>query len=247
MAGIKWVLASDIDGTLVGRGGESELARFLSDHGEIGMVYLTGRTRATAETLLRGHGFPEPLALATDIGADVYWGPALTVDESWAFQQRRDWSPRRILRTLDEVDGVQYQVRCSYWRIAFGVRDLNALARARTRLVQDGILCRTLWDEEQKRLDVLPRGALKGRALKHILNRLGIRPQQCFVAGDAENDGDLLSGRYRGVVVANGTITLKENLPPEIMRSPFEGALGVLDGLRHFLDGPALLEREHVG
>ena len=247
MAGIKWVLASDIDGTLVGHGGEAELVRFLKDHPEIGVVYLTGRTRANAELLLNAHGFPEPLALATDIGADVYWGPSLNVDDAWAFQQRRDWSPRRIMRVLEGVDGVSFKARCSYWRLAFTVADACALSEARTRLVQEAVVCRTLFDDEQKRLDVVPRGALKGRALKHILNRLNIRPQQCFVAGDAENDGDLLGGRYRGVVVANGTVPFKEQLPPEIIRSPYEGARGVLDGLCRFLDEPALLEREYAG
>ncbi len=247
MAGIKWVLASDIDGTLVGHGGEGELAQFLADHGEIGVVYLTGRTRANATSLIQSYGFPEPLALATDIGADVFWGPDLQADEAWAFQQRREWAPRRIMRALETVDGVSYQGRSSHWRIAYGVRDYPALSAARTRLVQEGLACRTLWDEEESRLDVVPRGALKGRALKHILARLNLRTQQCFVAGDAENDGDLFQGRWRGVLVANGSIDLKEHLPAVIWRSPFEGAYGVLDGLRQFLEEPIMMEREYVG
>lgn len=248
MAGIKWVLASDIDGTLVGHGGEAELIEFLSQHPDVGVVYLTGRTRANAEALIRRHGFPDPLALATDIGADVFWGPEMRLDEAWAFQQRRDWSPRRVVRALDGLDGIAFQSRSSHWRLAFEVRDYAALTRARTWLVQDGVVCRTLWDEEQRRMDVVPRGALKGRALKHILSRLNIRAQQCFVAGDAENDGDLLAGRYRGVLVANGSIHLREHLPPVILRSPFEGAYGVLDGLRQFIDGPAaMLETEYAG
>lgn len=247
MAKVRWVLASDIDGTLVGHGGESVLVQFLHSHPEIGVVYLTGRTRTNAELLLAQHGFPAPLALATDIGADVYWGPSLTMDESWAFQQRRDWSPSRIMCTLEGVPGISFQARSSYWRMAFKAREVASVTVARTRLVQAGIMCRTLWDDEQHRLDVVPRGALKGRALKHILTRLSIRPQQCFVAGDAENDGDLLSGRYRGVLVANGSLPLKERLPDEIMRSSYEGALGVLDGLVQFVRQTQAMEREYAG
>lgn len=247
MAGIKWVLASDIDGTLVGHGGERELVAFLSQHREVGVVYLTGRTRANAQALLKRHDFPAPLALATNVGADIYWGASLTADEGWAFQQRRDWSPRRVIQALEGVEGVCYQARSSYWRIAFSAGDAQAVARARAELVHAGIACRSLWDDHQGRLDVIPRGALKGRALKHILNRLNIRPQQCFVAGDAENDGDLLGGRYRGVVVANGTLAQQDRLPPEIVRSPFEGAYGVLDGLKQFLSQSTLMAREYVG
>ena len=247
MAGIKWVLASDIDGTLVGRGGEAALVHFLEAHPEIGVVYLTGRTRANAEILLNSYQFPRPLALATDIGADIFWGPSLRVDDGWAFQQRREWSPRRLMRALEEVDGIFFQARCSYWRIAYGVRDLDALAAARAQVVRQGIPCRTLWDEDQRRMDVVPRNALKGKALKHVLARLSIRPQQCFVAGDGENDCDILSGRYQGVVVANGVLPFKEHLPPQIFRSPLEGAQGVLDGLRRFLDEPGVLEAEFAG
>ncbi len=244
MAGIKWVLASDIDGTLVGRGGERELADYLAEHPEIGVVYLTGRTRANAVAMVRRHGFPEPLALATDIGADVYWGPDLRGDESWAFQQRRDWSPRRVMRTLDGMAGVAYLGRSSHWRLAYRVESYTALSEARTRLVRAGLMHRTLWNDEEQRLDIVPRGAFKGRALKYILNRLHMRAQQCFVAGDAENDVDLMEGRYRGVLVANGTLAVKESLPPVILRSRYEGALGVLEGLRQFLDEPVALVRE---
>ncbi|NMP22965.1 HAD family hydrolase [Sulfobacillus harzensis] len=248
MAGIKWVLASDIDGTLIGCGGEAELAAFLHARPEIGVIYLTGRTRANAETMLKRHGFPEPLALATDIGADVYWGPDLRVDESWAFQQRRDWSPRRVMRTLDEVSGVEYLGRSSHWRLAYRVDSYQALGEARTRLVRAGVMHRTLWNDEERRLDIVPRGAFKGRALKYILGRLNLRAQQCFVAGDAENDVDLMEGRYRGVLVANGTLEIKESLPPVIVRARYEGALGVLEGLRQFLDEPLMPEEsENAG
>ncbi len=247
MAKISWVLASDIDGTLVGHGGEPDLVRFLRDRPQIGLVYLTGRTRPNAEVLLDSHGFPQPLALATDLGADVYWGPSLSLDEAWAFQQRRDWSPRQVVHALDAVDGVNYQSRCSYWRLAFYARDLTAVGEARAHLVQQGIVCRTLFDEDAHRLDVVPRSALKGRALKYILNQLHIRAQQCFVAGDAENDGDLLSGRYHGVVVANGSRSFKEKLPDTIMRSGYPGAQGVLDGLSRFVKQSDWVSREHAG
>lgn len=245
MAGIKWILASDIDGTLVGHGGETLLATFLAEHPEVGVVYLTGRTRANAEPLIRHYRYPLPLALATDIGSDVYWGPEFSIDERWAFEQRRSWSPGRVMRLLQGVDGVFYRARSSHWRIVFDVNDVEALGRARSLLAKEGVACRTLWDGENQRMDIVPRGALKGQALKHILTRLNMRSQQCFVAGDAENDGDLFEGRYRGVLVANGSLK-RDFLSPAILRSPYPGALGVLHGLRQFLQ-EGEMEREFAG
>lgn len=248
MAAIKWVLATDIDGTLVGHGGERELAHFLSHHPEIGVVYLTGRTRANAEPMIRHHGYPEPVALATDIGADIHWGTDLKIDETWAFEQRREWSPRRAQQLMEKIDGLQFLGRSSHWRLAFLADSDEVLARARTRLVQEGVPARTLWDAQERRIDVVPRGAFKGRALKYILSGLNVRAQQCFVAGDAENDSDILQGRYRGVLVANATLSLKDSLPSVILRSPYEGAYGVLHGLRQFLHEPLTsLDQEDAG
>lgn len=235
MAGIMRVLATDIDGTLVGYGGEGQLASFLASHPELGVIYLTGRTRHTAESLIHRHGFPAPIALATDIGAEIYWGPGLRGDDRWAFQQRQDWSPRRVEMVLSALDGIHYLGRTSHWRLAFRVDDASLVAVARATLIRQGVPARTIWDSEDHRLDVLPRGALKGRALRYILQKINVKNQQCFVAGDAENDSDMLQGRYHGVLVGNGTDEVFSRLPERIWRAKRPGALGVLDGLRRWL------------
>jgi HAD superfamily hydrolase (TIGR01484 family) len=236
---VKRVLATDIDGTLIGFGGESELARFLRDCPALGVIYLTGRTKANAAALLAHYDFPAPLAMATDIGADIYWGSGLRLDQSWAFRQRRDWSPWRIQSALEAVPGVRFLGRNSHWRLAFSVADARAAQTARSRLAELGLRARALWYEDQKRLDVMPRGALKGRALKYILGELGLKPSQCFVAGDGDNDGDMISDRYCGVLVANGSARLLATAPPHIVRSPLRGAYGVRHALERWLKSEA--------
>lgn len=229
------VLATDIDGTLVGYGGEESLALFLRRHQEIGVIYLTGRTRNTAQELVRRYRFPVPLALSTDVGADIYWGPDLRLDDTWAFRMRQDWSPRRVRSVLSEVPGVTFAGRNSHWRLTFRLDDESLVPMAKKQLIQAGVPARTFYDERDHRLDVLPRGALKGRALQRVLSRLGIPAQNCFVAGDAENDGDMFQGRYRGVLVSNGSPLVSERLSDRIMRSELPGASGVLDGLKRWL------------
>jgi len=49
-----------------------------------------------------------------------------------------------------------------------------------------------------------------------------------------KNDGDMLQGRYHGVLVANGALELQAKLPERIYRASQPGALGVLEGLRRW-------------
>ncbi|AEW05887.1 sucrose-6F-phosphate phosphohydrolase [Sulfobacillus acidophilus DSM 10332] len=247
MASIKRVLATDIDGTLIGYGGERELAEFLHSTPELGIIYLTGRTKANAEAMLRQYGFPAPVAMATDIGADIYWGPQYRLDDQWAFAQRRDWAPRRVQAVLAGVPGVTFLGRSSHWRLAYHVDGERVLSQVQTRLVEGGVVARTLWHDAENRLDVIPRGAFKGRALKHILDRLALKAHQCFVAGDADNDIDILEGRYLGVLVANSVPRLRSRAAEQIWRSPYPGALGVLDALKRWLaEQPELLTSKAV-
>ncbi|MCY0909436.1 MAG: HAD hydrolase family protein, partial [Sulfobacillus thermotolerans] len=181
------------------------------------------------------YGFPTPLAIATDVGADIFWGPNLEADEVWAFEQRRHWSPRRLRSALSEVSGVIYRGRSSHWRIAFELEDPQLLTRVQQCLTEHHLLVRTLWYPEELRLDILPCTALKSRALQYILRRIRVKSENCFVAGDAENDGDMLNGHYPGVLVANGEPRVRECLPEWIIRSQYPGAFGVLDALRQWM------------
>ncbi|OLZ09677.1 HAD family hydrolase [Sulfobacillus thermosulfidooxidans] len=236
MAAIKRVLATDIDGTLIGHGGEQAVRDYLLAHPELGVIYLTGRTLNNACSIITRYGFPTPLAIATDVGADIYWGPHFEVDEYWAFEQRRHWSPRRLRTALSEVSGVIYRGRSSHWRVAFELQDPSLLPVVKSYLTQHHLTVRMLWHPNESRLDILPCTALKSRALQYILRRIGIKSQNCFVAGDAENDGDMLVNHYPGVLVANGDASVRNCLPEWIVRSRYPGALGVLDGLQQWLE-----------
>lgn len=236
MNGLKRVLATDIDGTLVGHGGEERFSQFVQDHPGLTVVYLTGRTRHNAEAVIHRYGFPPPIAIATEVGSEIYWGRHMALDDIWAFQLRQDWSPRKIKKSLEALPGVHYRSRSSHWRLAFNVDHVDLVDEVRRRLGREQVAARVLWDAHDGRLDILPARAQKCRALNHILTRMAIRPRHCFVAGDGENDRDLLEGKFPGVVVANAVATLRGVQDASIWLSDQPGALGVVDGLSRWYD-----------
>lgn len=232
--GLKRVLATDIDGTLVGHGGEDHFIRFVHEHPGLAVVYLTGRTRHNAEAVIRRYGFPPPIAMATEVGAEIYWGKHMASDDIWAFQLRQDWSPRKVRKTLEALPGVFYRSRSSHWRLAFSVDGEDVVEIVRHRLRRERVQARVLFDPSDGRLDVLPARAQKCRALSHILTRVAVRPRQCFVAGDGENDRDLMQGRFPGVVVANAVHALRDLQGDSVWLSRHPGAMGVVEGLRRW-------------
>lgn len=83
-------------------------------------------------------------------------------------------------------------------------------------------------------LDVLPRGATKGDALRWLCARLEISADRVLVAGDSGNDTSMFAlPRVRGIVVGNALPELR-HAAPGAFRSPRPMAAGVLDGLAHF-------------
>jgi hydroxymethylpyrimidine pyrophosphatase-like HAD family hydrolase len=53
--------------------------------------------------------------------------------------------------------------------------------------------------------DVLPRGVNKGTSLRHLLDALGIGPDEVAFFGDAENDLQIMGEIPNSVAVANAT------------------------------------------
>ena len=82
-------------------------------------------------------------------------------------------------------------------------------------------------------LDILPKRASKGRAVRYLGNKWSIPITEAVVCGDAGNDIDMFTGASRGIVVGNHAPEM-EHLR-ELKRVYFaqgHSAAGILEGLR---------------
>jgi sucrose-phosphate synthase len=85
-------------------------------------------------------------------------------------------------------------------------------------------------------LDVLPLGASKGQALRHLAFTWGIPLDRFLVAGDSGNDRDMLLGDVLGIVVGNHSPELAAlRGRPRIYFARGTCAAGVLEGIRHYV------------
>ena len=106
------VLVSDIDGTLLKAGRPTaglETLRLMIDHGEPGMrlAYATGRTMQSVLDLVRDGTLPEPHAVASLVGTEVWLPPWSRADEAYSAWIAEHWSRERLLETASAIDELE--------------------------------------------------------------------------------------------------------------------------------------------
>ncbi|MEU2714933.1 trehalose-6-phosphate synthase [Streptomyces sp. NPDC007205] len=234
-AGSARVLVTDLDGTLLG-GEEHDRWRLrsaLNRHPDITLVFATGRSLASVQTLLRDDPLvPSPRWIIADVGASVIDAGRMVHLEDLQGQLRAGWPGadrvRAALRHFPHLvyqEGVPQEGRCSFYLNPEGLSDdLKAAVKA--------LGCS--WSYASGRyFDVLPARASKGRALRLLGRTLGWPRQATLVAGDSLNDLSLFSQGAFAVVVANAEPALAAGVPAseQVHHSALDGAAAVLEGM----------------
>ena len=84
-------------------------------------------------------------------------------------------------------------------------------------------------------LDILPKRASKGRAVRYIGNKWSIPINQAVACGDAGNDIDMFTGASRGIVVGNHAPEMEQLRGlKRVYFAQGHSSVGILEGLRHF-------------
>lgn len=233
------VLATDLDGTFAG--GEARerarLQRFLAEHPEATLIYVTGRSVDAARALMGEAPLPHPDVLIADVGTTVVAGDPFRPVTEIHEEIEAVWPGGEAVRTrMRGVEGVEEQAlrvprRVSYW-VREGAVDA-AIARAAEAL--EGLAV-DLVGSAGVYLDVLPRGVNKGTTLRRLLRHRALREADVVVAGDTLNDLALFDTGLRGIAVGNCEPGLRARVceRPHVYVAEEEGAAGILEGLRFF-------------
>ncbi len=231
------ILATDLDGTFLG--GSDTARRRLIEHfletPNNQLIYVTGRSVNSVESLIQEGRLPRPNGMICDVGTTVACaqgrdlpGPAhQAIDEAW--QDRSE----AVRAALDEAPGLTLQSDYGPRRVSYHFdpqADLEA-ASQRVRdmgldpLVSDGLY-----------FDVLPPGVNKGTTLQRWLAQHGHGLDAALVAGDTLNDRALLESGACAVVVGNAEPALLQVLAvgENIYRAKGEGCDGIVEACAHF-------------
>ena len=235
----RWVLVSDFDGTLAGDA--DALGEFLAwlhrRREEVLFCVATGRQLEIALSALAKWRVPLPDVLISAVGTEIFYGPSLEPDEAWRQHVRFRWRREALHEALRSVPGMapqpasrQGDFKLSYEITAGG----DPAEEVERRLREKGLEARVIVSEGAH-LDVVPRRASKGLAIRHLSRTRGVPLGDFLVAGDSGNDAEMLVGETLAVVVGNHAPeleALRGSGRVYFARRPFAG--GILEGIAHY-------------
>ncbi|HSI67822.1 MAG TPA: HAD-IIB family hydrolase [Planococcus sp. (in: firmicutes)] len=230
------ILATDLDGTLVG---DKESLQNLWHFYEAqvyrtSLVYITGRHFESALSLINEESLPVPDVLVTDVGTEIHLGRKLVKDLDWLERMEQNWQPRQIQILADKVPGLTSQQlpvtnRCSYY-----AENAAAVELFGQRLTEQQIPHKLIYSGGRD-VDILPAGSGKGQALQYILEKFGLSDSKLLVAGDSGNDAEMLTLGFPSVIVGNAQPELLQQADhPSIYRSAKTHAGGIHEAWTYF-------------
>jgi sucrose-phosphate synthase len=159
------------------------------------------------------------------------------MDKGWMKHINYAWNADAIRNCLADIDGIEAQDPADQnpFKISYFVHDKDLTADQVTEHL--GRLARnvSVVITQSAYLDILPKRASKGRAVRYIGNKWSIPINEVVVCGDAGNDIDMFTGASGGIVVGNHAPEM-ESLRglKRVYFSQAHSAAGVLEGLRNF-------------
>lgn len=240
----KKMIICDIDGTIVSPSqdnpGLEAFKAFLKNRPDNTLFGLaTGRNRRLVQEVIKQFDLPRPDFTIASVGTEIVYDlEEHAIDQGWHKFIQYQWHPERIRNLLLNIEGLELQ-------------DADAQSQVKISYVSD-LIQEALHDEVHSvlgkdfykinftfshghYLDILPRRASKGRAVRYLASKLNVPLNQVVTFGDSGNDYDMLNGPMKSVVVSNHS----EELEPLRGRkntyfSDKPAASGILDGLNFF-------------
>jgi sucrose-6-phosphatase len=237
------LFSTDLDGTILGN--PEATGRFKAAWEAVPAVrrpllaYNSGRLVNDMQRLIGTGVLPQPDFYIGGVGTQIFGVQEGLELPDFAALLRDGWDRAKVETvvasfpgTRRQPDEFQHEFKSSWFLERAGLSQLDDLQRS---LTVAGLNVSMVYSSHRD-LDILPRRATKGGALRWLCERLGVPLAQTLVAGDTGNDSSMfrLPG-VRGIIVDNADPELFEatvDIPIYTARAVL--ADGVLDGLRHF-------------
>jgi hydroxymethylpyrimidine pyrophosphatase-like HAD family hydrolase len=234
-----FLLASDIDGTLLGDDdGELSLNALVREYRDcLCLALITGRPFASVQELLREDRLPQPDFIVGMVGTELVdcRDEQNRLGQRFAARVPQGWDPETIYR-LGEGEGVSRQVMPDGRPRFQAGFDWNGQAETLDAFCQrlSGHNGFYILPSSGRYIDVLPVQMGKGEAARFIQQELGFEPARVVVAGDTGNDRELFKTGFKGILPSNAFDELKAVRQSWHYQSAYPAGRGVLDGLCHF-------------
>ena len=239
IAGCRFVLATDLDGTFLGGSEEDRatLYQWIEDNRDtVGLIFVTGRDPKFIGELCDG-GVPWPEYVVGDVGTTIarvddgkiHPGEPLEVEiaDTWGN------AGETVRSALDEHPGLTLQPTEFRYRVSYDLdaENFDDSAHGIVREMGHDTLV-----SDNRYFDVLPRGISKGPSLRRLVTHLGIEESRVLAAGDTLNDLSMLECGLQAVAVGGSEQALLDRVSrlPHVHTAEAIGAAGILEAVEAF-------------
>ncbi|MFZ1396330.1 MAG: HAD-IIB family hydrolase [Candidatus Promineifilaceae bacterium] len=249
--------ASDLDGTLLGEAAATAQFKQVWEQVSVEkrpyLCYNTGRLLDDVLQLVSSGQLPQPDFIISGVGTSVYDTATSAVLKEFTEILEEGWALNVVETQLLEIDlplekqpqHYQNAYKSSWY---FDDATPEQLEQIQMRLEESGVEHHLVYSSS-RHLDILPKWANKGNALRWLLKYLHISPSEVLVAGDSGNDNAMFQVKgVRGIIPGNAQpelVAQTKTMPVYQAPSNEVCAQAVLAGLQYFqvVDGLALGER----
>ena len=251
-------LSFDLDGTLTGNPDATlrfrETWETLDREKRPKLCYNSGRLLKSMQELIASSDLPEPDYCICGVGTIIYDYEkkelvkefSSTLTTGWDIDKVKEITGR-FEETIEQPKKFQDRFKSSWYVYDAPQETIDMIKEA---LTAAGLKVNLVYSSSRD-LDILPVYANKGNALKWLIDKLGIKPEQVIVGGDTGNDSSMfLVPGVKGIVVENAqpelyaaTVKVKTYIAKQTI------ADGILEGLLHYgvIDRIADTTKHHVG
>ena len=240
---VKKMLITDIDGTLIlpqqGNPGLEEMASKLKNR-EKGTVFAmaSGRNLELVKEAIERYQLPWPDIIVSSVGSEIHYvSPELIIDKGWSNFLNWRWKRAEIEQRLSHIPWLKLQEPAAQRRFKISYLyheekfDMDQLREALASIWHRS----NMITSHGQFLDILPKRASKGQALKFICQKWSI-PMDCvYAAGDSGNDIEMFRGPVKGIIVGNRAEELNFIKPGKsIFLADGPAAEGIAEGLLYY-------------
>ncbi|GAC1387558.1 MAG: HAD family hydrolase [Candidatus Saccharimonadales bacterium] len=231
------LLATDLDGTLIGDADSlkklNEILSQLRHKDAIKLVYVTGRSLESYSQLSSEQSLLEPDALITAVGTEIYIGNSGRVHD---WPNIDAWNADIIKQELASIRSLVPQPVSaqSEYKVSYYLEKNEGILELIKNKLHD-MPVDILYSHERY-LDILPKNAHKGSALKYLTELWDVSSAEVIACGDSANDIAMLQ-ENKSIIVGNAQPELIEwvkHSKAEHFIATKPCALGILEGLDYY-------------
>ncbi|SFC75626.1 HAD-IIB family hydrolase [Flavobacterium phragmitis] len=238
------LLVSDIDGTLIepklNNPGLKELkAHLVNRTGKMAFALASGRNLRLIKKVIEEERFPVPDFIICSVGTEIYYtnGKDYILDKGWSTFLSGRWKREDVENRLRTISWIKLQeeeaqnpfkISYCYDKDKYNYDQLvAALGKGWYKI--------NIIASHGQFLDIIPKRASKGNAIKFLCRKWAIPLSKVIAAGDSGNDIDMFRGAIKGIIVGNRSTELEHyKTTKSIFVATSPASSGILEGLKHY-------------